>query len=106
MFNPPGTTWGALDDVACPTTDKCVAVGNFVSSAGHWLSYAATWTAATGTSPATWALQRTPNVAGVSGSAFQAISCPTASQCLAVGQTLGPAKNSPWHPFAGAPGSC
>jgi hypothetical protein len=68
-----------LGGLSCPSTKNCVAVGNYKNQAGKFLSYAAIWTSGS------WKLQETPNVAGETGSLFNAVSCPSAASCMAVG---------------------
>ena len=69
--------------VACPTTTSCVAVGNYVDTSGNTQGLietmsGGTWTA--GTAPLNGLNSATnPNVY------FYALSCPSATECVAVG---------------------
>jgi hypothetical protein len=71
-----------LGGLSCPTAGDCVAVGNYENAAGKALSYAAIWT------DGSWKLEETPSVAGWTGSYYNAVSCPSAASCIAVGTTL------------------
>jgi hypothetical protein len=139
--NPPGTTWSGLDDVSCPTstfcvavgfagekrythgtwftwngtvmrektipepphshnselgglscstTTNCVAVGNYQNPAGKWRSYAEIW------ANGKWTIDITPNVRGQKASFFEGASCPSSTECVAVGLSSGPGS----HAFA------
>lgn len=77
---PGGAMDAALSAVACPATDRCVAVGEYgdASGAEHVLAetgFGASWTPATITLPA--------NVADTL--AIQSIACPATTMCVAAG---------------------
>lgn len=75
--NPPGTRSGrTLSGVSCTSSTACTAVGAVVGSAGP---LAERWN---GTS---WTIQTTPDPGGGS---FTNVSCPSATDCVAVGQFM------------------
>jgi hypothetical protein len=81
---PAKSLWSELAGLSCFSDTKCVAVGNFENAAKHVLSFAAVWNGQR------WSLTRTPNVTGKKQSIFQGASCPSATNCMAVGIALGP----------------
>jgi hypothetical protein len=56
-------------------------VGNYRNNAGRWLTYAAAW------DNGVWNARATPNVHGQRGTTFPAISCPSATVCMAAGDS-------------------
>jgi len=56
-------------------------VGDYEQSSGVYVTLAEDWN---GTS---WAIQSTPNPTGAAISYLDAVSCPTASSCVAVGNS-------------------
>jgi len=68
-----------LAGVSCPTVTTCMAVGNYTNAAGRSLPYSALRTSGT------WHVQAAPTVRGKVSTNFQAVSCPTAAGCVAVG---------------------
>jgi hypothetical protein len=75
---PAGATTGTLAGVSCTTATDCTAVGSYAASEGIG-PLAERWNGQA------WARETFPNPAGSADTALTAISCPTASQCVAVG---------------------
>ena len=79
--NPAGATSSILSGVSCTSAASrttCTAVGEYWSTSGE-LTLAEVWNGAT------WKIQKTPNPAGSTASAFNSVSCKVASRCTAVG---------------------
>lgn len=77
--NPTGTTLTLLNGVSCSSATACTAVGWYGGRQGSEFSVAERWN---GTS---WAVQPTPNPTGAADTILEAISCPAATACTAVG---------------------
>jgi hypothetical protein len=77
--NPTGARASSLNDVACPSTTLCTAVGSYTNSAGVIVTLAERWN---GTS---WAVQTTPNPSGATLTVLRGVSCPSTSVCMGVG---------------------
>lgn len=90
-----GTTWrritvphphrarnSELGGLACFNARNCMAVGNYTSTRGRFLPFAVRW------HDGRWKLLTTPAVRGGQSTTFQGISCPAATRCVAVGDTL------------------
>jgi hypothetical protein len=85
-----GTTWtvltvpdpggGTLDSVSCTSMSACTAVGSYTSGAST-VTLAERWN---GTS---WSVQSTPNPGGATSSLLNRVSCPSATSCVAVGDS-------------------
>ncbi len=74
---------GSLQGVACSSTAACIAVGRAERDNGfHGASWRALVERWNGTA---WTTQRTPRLAAGHNASLTAVSCPTASQCIAVG---------------------
>ncbi len=86
---PAGAKTSELAGVACASAADCTAVGNYTSARGAWLPYSVRWHAGT------WKLRSAPAVAGQASTTFNAVACPSAALCLAVGVSAGPGG----HPF-------
>jgi hypothetical protein len=71
-----------LYGLACSDAAHCMAVGNYTSAAGRFLPFAARWTGGT------WRILAIPAIPGHGQVTFQGISCPTANECVAVGNTV------------------
>jgi hypothetical protein len=79
-----GTAWtvqttsgtGTLTGVSCPTTHLCWAVG------GNGSILAEEWNGSA------WTLQSIPTPAGATSTSLAAVSCPSASDCVAVGSYI------------------
>jgi hypothetical protein len=76
---PPGAQFSELNGVTC-TAASCVAVGDYVNSAGVDVTLAERWNGSS------WAIQPTPNPAGAQSFSFLGgVSCVTPGACEAVG---------------------
>ena len=78
--NPAGSGGGALDAVSCTAAAACVAVGSYtpeISLAGITL--------AEGWNGTGWTLQPSPSPVGANSSQLNAVACPSARVCIAVG---------------------
>ena len=102
-----GTTWrrlavprpsrarnSELGGLACFSPGSCMAVGNYTSASGHVLSFAVRW------HDGRWKLLTAPAIRGQRLVLFQAISCPTATRCVAVGNTEDNTRGRYYHAFA------
>jgi hypothetical protein len=75
---PVGAVFMGLSAISCPTATQCTAVGSY-SNGSSSLTLAEAFN---GTS---WSVQHTPNPVGAMSSNLSGISCPTVTQCTAVG---------------------
>ncbi len=75
---PPGTTDSYLNGISCSSPVACTAVGVSFNSSSRGLILAERWNGKT------WAIQKTPVPPGYD-SVFYAVSCPSATACVAVG---------------------
>ena len=89
---PRGARNSELGGLACFSARNCMAVGNYHNSAGHYLPFAEHWHSGR------WQLLTTPAEHGQHFTQFQGISCPTATLCMAVGNTEDNTSND--HAFA------
>ena len=102
-----GTTWrriyvpspsparnSELGGLACFNSKNCMAVGNYTSTSGRYLPFAARW------HDGRWKLMTTPTIPRQRTTAFQGISCPTATRCVAVGETENKKRYVYYHAFA------
>jgi hypothetical protein len=76
--NPTGSTGTFLSGLACPTTTSCIAVGEYSTGTGY-KSLVERWN---GTA---WSIVTTPNPAGSTDASMSDVSCPTTTNCFAVG---------------------
>ncbi|MGH3224285.1 MAG: hypothetical protein ACRDPY_37320, partial [Streptosporangiaceae bacterium] len=82
----PGDANAALSGVSCPSVSQCVAVGTYSDTAGNTQGLVVTG------SDASWTAEETPLPANAGDSPGTyvaqpfAVSCPSASQCVAVGE--------------------
>jgi hypothetical protein len=80
--SPSGARYSELLGVSCPSASDCTAAGDYyTSSTDTDLTLAERWN---GTA---WAIQSTPNPSGSQGSNLAGVSCTSASDCTAVGQS-------------------
>ena len=79
-----------LGGVSCASVTNCVATGYYQTSSGRIRAYAEIW------ANGKWKLENMPDVKGEKATWVNAISCPSATECLAVGFDSGPGT----HPFA------
>ncbi len=104
-----GTTWqrisiprprrarnSEMGGVACFSSRSCMAVGNYTNMSGRFVGFAARWR------DGRWKLVTTPAVPRQRFAAFQGIACPTATRCVAVGQTEDNTRGEYYHAFAEA----
>jgi hypothetical protein len=77
--SPAGAAENQLNGIACPATDRCVAVGVVGPTRGVVSTEALGWNGRD------WRIQPTPNPAGSSSSTLFAVACPAADRCTAVG---------------------
>jgi len=75
----PSRPGASLNWVTCASASACEAVGVTTSRSGAQKTLAERWN---GTR---WSIQATPNPAGAQASGFTAVSCASASSCVAVG---------------------
>jgi hypothetical protein len=73
-----------LGGLSCASQTSCVAVGNFTVGKGPLRGYAATWNGQS------WKVRTMPAIPGQRRSFLQAVSCPAAGRCVAVGESLAP----------------
>ncbi len=76
---PAGVATAELTGVACPSTTRCISVGDASADSSHTQPIAVIWD---GTR---WTLQTAPKPAGVAQSVLHSVSCPTTTMCIAVG---------------------
>ncbi len=68
--------------VACTSSTSCIATGDSLNSAGHYVTLAERWTGSE------WQLQSTPNDEKGEGALSAGISCISPTSCVAVGQSF------------------
>jgi hypothetical protein len=91
---PRGARNSELAGLACFNSGNCLAVGNY-TSLGHNLPYAARW------HDGRWELLTTPALPRHRFTYFQGIACPSAGECVAVGNTQDNTARGPiFHAFA------
>jgi hypothetical protein len=77
-----GFTESVLNGVACPSSNRCIAVGDsFKPSPFKIVSLVELWNGST------WTIQKSPSPA--SGGQLSAVGCPSRTRCLAVGDGFG-----------------
>jgi hypothetical protein len=94
-----GTKWNTkfsrlpeqASQVSCATANSCTAIGQ-ASAAGRLVAVAEHWDGSS------WRMQQPVNPAGSNETAFNAISCPAANSCTAIGAYLG--AKQPFIPIA------
>jgi len=91
---PRGARKSELGGLACFSAADCMAVGNYTSASGHFLPFAVRW------HDGRWRVLTVPAVPRQHLTTFQGISCPTASQCVAVGNTEDNTRGRFFHAFA------
>lgn len=83
-----------LNGLACFSSANCMAVGDYTNASGRNLPFAAHW------HNGRWTLLTTPAVRKQLLTTFQAIDCPTATKCVAVGNTEDNTAGKFFHAFA------
>jgi hypothetical protein len=99
-----GTTWqrvkvpqpraarsSELAALACADAAHCTAVGDYENASGRFLPFADLWHSGH------WRVITVPAIRGQRETDFQAISCPTATKCIAVGNTVDNTKGQIFH---------
>jgi|SRR5580658_830000 hypothetical protein len=76
---PAGPDISKLSGLACSSTRNCMAVGDYVNPAGTTLPYAVRWHDGRRT------VMALPSVPNEQSTSLAAVSCPTATMCVAVG---------------------
>ena len=78
--DPEGAELSALAGVSCPSTDHCLAVGDYLDEAGATLPFAEEWNGSV------WSiLPPAPIPAGAQYALFSGVSCVSSDECVAVG---------------------
>jgi hypothetical protein len=77
--NPAGAQAPALNAVSCASASSCTAVGSYFNGTGGQLVLAEHWNGHA------WRLVPAPTPSSEPNNAFQGITCPTSSACIAVG---------------------
>jgi hypothetical protein len=73
------STDSRLDAVSCISASACTAVGATHNSSGNEVTLAEVWNGKT------WKVEATPNPTGATSSVLSGVSCPSSSDCVAVG---------------------
>ena len=76
---PAGSVWAAPQDVSCPSSTVCVAVGGYVTETEPNQPYSARWNGRE------WAVETLPMPAGVTVAMLNDVSCVTTTNCVAAG---------------------
>ncbi len=76
---PAGARYVQFSAVSCASAVWCTAVGIFNNVPGIDVTLAEHWNGST------WAIQRTPNPPGATSSSLGAVSCPSTTRCMGVG---------------------
>jgi hypothetical protein len=79
---PKGGTEIGLSGVSCATASHCVAVGSYTNHASVPVTLTELWNGSS------WSVVASPNPVGSSSSSLAAVSCASASACMAVGSDL------------------
>ena len=87
----PSVSQGNLFADSCSSPISCIAVGTFADSSGTQVPLAEQWNGTT------WSVQSAPSPAGATDSELHAISCNSASSCLAVGFSGAQALAEEWN---------
>jgi hypothetical protein len=80
--HPRGARNSILGGLACFNASNCMAVGDYTSASDRFLPFAARW------HDGRWAILTTPPVRGHLQTLLQGISCPAATRCVVVGNTV------------------
>ncbi len=88
-LNPSSTNSTLLSGVSCTSATNCVAVGNGTSSVSAGQSIAERWNG-----KSWYMLAVAQHAPGVIGDALQAVSCRTATWCIAIGNAITPVGKS------------
>ncbi len=77
--NPAGASESVLRGVSCVSASECTAVGYYKNGSGAKLTLAEYWNGSS------WSIETMPNPLGASEGELRGVSCPSASECTAVG---------------------
>lgn len=77
---PSGAELSQLQDISCRPSEACTAVGNYSTSGGEEKTLALRRNTSK-----EWSIQSTPNPSGALSRSLTAVSCPSSSECAAVG---------------------
>jgi hypothetical protein len=77
--NPLGFTFSHLAGISCASASRCIAIGTYSMGAPKSLTLVEQWNGRA------WQLQASPQPRKSTGSALRAVSCTSATRCLAVG---------------------
>jgi hypothetical protein len=72
---------GVLSATSCPSATACTAVGHYTDTNGSQVTGAEAWDGST------WTTQASPNPSGATNSSLNAVSCTSATACIAVGSS-------------------
>ena len=72
-----------LNGVSCASTTTCVAVGDLINSSSQEITLAQDWNGSS------WTTLVTPTFPAGTGAALSAVSCASATYCIAVGYAYG-----------------
>jgi hypothetical protein len=90
--SPAGATETVLNGVSCSSASACTAVGSYRGSEGVYHPLVERWNGSA------WSLQSAPNpAAGTAQKAMLAVSCASASSCMAVGEAAGKPVAEMWN---------
>jgi hypothetical protein len=79
--NPAGAKDSRLEGVSCASASACTASGFYVNSSGTTVTLAESWNGSE------WTIQTAPNPAGATKALLHDVSCASASECIAVGES-------------------
>jgi hypothetical protein len=88
---PARTSESELDGLSCAKRAFCAAVGSDVLTSGRWITLAEVWRGKR------WQITRTPPLESPKFNALHAVSCLSASECMAVGIANEQALIERWH---------
>ncbi len=91
---PKGAKKSDLGGLACFSAQNCMGVGNYTTASRSEVPFAARWHAGT------WKLLAMPAARGQRFSAFNGVSCASATRCVAVGNTEDKTRGEFFHAIA------
>ena len=91
-----GSSDVAIGGIACPTTGRCVAVGSLTNDDGEQVALAERWL------HFHWSQQVVPDALLPVPTALNAVWCPSAASCLAVGRAEDPHSSALAYQWSGA----
>jgi hypothetical protein len=90
---PRGARSSELAALACADAAHCLAIGDYKNASGRFLPFADLWHSGH------WRVITIPAIRGQRETDVQGISCPTATKCIAVGNTVDNTKGQFFHAF-------